>query len=34
MRVAQFSEFGGPETLRIEEVPDPRAAAGEVLIKT
>jgi NADPH2:quinone reductase len=32
MRVAQFSEFGGPDKLRIEEVPDPRAAAGEVVI--
>ena len=32
MRVAQFSEFGGPEKLRIEEVPDPRPGAGEVVI--
>ena len=28
MRVAQFSEFGGPEKLRIEEVPDPTPAEG------
>jgi NADPH2:quinone reductase len=34
MRVAQFSEFGGPDKLRVEEVPDPRPAAGEVVIST
>ena len=28
MRVAQFSEFGGPEKLRIEEVPDPTPKKG------
>ena len=33
MRVAQFSEFGGPEKLRIEEVPDPTPAEGEVVIR-
>jgi NADPH:quinone reductase len=33
MRVAQFSEFGGPEKLRIEEVPDPCPDAGEVVIR-
>ena len=32
MRVAQFSEFGGPEALRLEEVPEPTPAAGEILI--
>ena len=32
MRVAQFSEFGGPEELRIEEVPDPTPAEGEVVV--
>ena len=33
MRVAQFSEFGGPEKLRIEEVPDPTPAEGEIVIR-
>jgi NADPH2:quinone reductase len=33
MRVAQFSEFGGPEKLRIEEVPDPTPAGGEIIIR-
>ena len=32
MRAAQFSEFGGPEKLRVEDVPDPRAGTGEVVI--
>jgi NADPH2:quinone reductase len=34
MRAAQFREFGGPEKLRIEEVPDPVPGAGEILIST
>jgi NADPH2:quinone reductase len=33
MRVAQFSEFGGPEKLRIEEVPDPTPKEGEIVIR-
>jgi NADPH2:quinone reductase len=33
MRVAQFSEFGGPEMLRIEEVPEPTPGAGEIVIR-
>ncbi|MGB3021835.1 MAG: NADPH:quinone oxidoreductase family protein [Methyloceanibacter sp.] len=33
MRVAQFSEFGGPDMLRIEEVPDPVAGDGEIVIR-
>ncbi len=33
MRVAQISEFGGLEALRLEEVEDPRPGPGEVLIK-
>src|SRR5262249_21085872 len=33
MRVAQFSEFGGPEKLRIEEVPDPTPAEREIVIR-
>jgi NADPH2:quinone reductase len=33
MRVAQFSEFGGPQALRLEEVTTPSPGPGEVLIK-
>lgn len=33
MRVAQFSEFGGPDKLRIEEVPDPTPGEGDVVIR-
>lgn len=29
MRAIQLTEFGGPETLRVSEVPDPRPAAGQ-----
>jgi len=32
MRAALFHEFGGPEVLRIEEVPAPRAASGQVVV--
>jgi NADPH:quinone reductase len=33
MRAIQQTEFGGPEVLKLVELPVPRAAAGEVLIK-
>jgi NADPH2:quinone reductase len=33
MRVAQFSEFGGPEKLGIVEVPDPTPKEGEIVIR-
>jgi NADPH2:quinone reductase len=33
MRVAQFSEFGGPQALRLEEVAEPSAGPGDLLIK-
>lgn len=33
MRVAQFSEFGGPQALRLEEVAEPRPGPGDVLIR-
>ena len=33
MRVAQISEFGGLEALRLQEVEEPRPGPGEVLIK-
>lgn len=32
MRAVRFHEFGGPEVLRVEEVPDPVAGPGEVVI--
>ncbi len=33
MRAAVYRQFGGPEVVRIEEVPKPVPKAGEVLIK-
>src|SRR5580700_12052896 len=33
MRAIQMSEFGGPEVLQLAELPTPRPAAGQVLIK-
>jgi NADPH2:quinone reductase len=33
MRVAQFSEFGGPQALRLEEVAEPAAGPGDVVIR-
>jgi NADPH2:quinone reductase len=33
MRVAQFSEFGGPQALRLEEVVAPSPGPDEILIK-
>ncbi|MBI3455989.1 MAG: zinc-binding dehydrogenase [Candidatus Rokubacteria bacterium] len=33
MKAAVFHEFGGPERVRVEEVPTPSADAGEVLIR-
>ena len=33
MRVAQFSEFGGPQALRLEQVADPSPGPDDVLIK-
>jgi NADPH2:quinone reductase len=33
MRVAQFSEFGGPQALRLEEVAEPRPGPGDILIR-
>ena len=32
MRAVQYSEFGGPEVLRIAEVPEPEAGPGELAI--
>ncbi|HWX45156.1 MAG TPA: NADPH:quinone oxidoreductase family protein [Solirubrobacteraceae bacterium] len=33
MRAIQMTEFGGPEVLRLVELPTPEPAAGEVLIR-
>ncbi len=33
MRVAQFSEFGGPQALRLERVADPSPGPDDILIK-
>jgi len=33
VRAIQITEFGGPEVLKVVELPDPVAADGEVLIK-
>src|SRR2546421_8060255 len=33
MRAIQMTEFGGPEVLRLVELPDPEPALGEALIK-
>ena len=33
MRAIVFNEFGGPDVLHVEEVPTPKAAAGEVLVR-
>src|SRR5579863_7660498 len=33
MRAIQITEFGGPEVLRLTELPTPVAADGEVLIE-
>jgi NADPH:quinone reductase-like Zn-dependent oxidoreductase len=32
MKAIVIHEFGGPEVLKLEEVPTPEPAAGEVLI--
>ena len=33
MKAIVLKEFGGPEVLRYENVPDPKAAAGEIVLK-
>jgi len=33
MKAIRFHEFGGPEVLHLEEVPTPKPAAGQVLVK-
>ncbi len=33
MKAVRFYEFGGPDVLRVEEVPDPRPGDGDVLVR-
>jgi NADPH:quinone reductase len=33
MKAIRVHEFGGPEVLKFEEVPTPKASAGEVLVR-
>jgi NADPH:quinone reductase len=33
VRAVVLNEAGGPEVLRLEEVPDPQAGEGEVLVR-
>ncbi|MBV9807635.1 MAG: oxidoreductase, partial [Solirubrobacterales bacterium] len=33
MRAIVVTEHGGPEVLRVQELPDPVASAGDVLIR-
>ena len=33
MKAIQVHEFGGPEVLKLEEIPTPKPAAGQVLVK-
>lgn len=33
MRAVQASEFGGPEKLRIEDTPEPKAGEGEIVVR-
>ena len=32
MKAAYITKFGGPEVLKLEEVPTPRPVAGQVLV--
>ena len=33
MKAIRVQEFGGPEVLRLEEVPDPKPGAGQVVVR-
>src|SRR5438477_404681 len=33
MKAIRIREFGGPEVLQVEEVPDPRPAPGQVVVR-
>jgi len=34
MKAIRIHEFGGPEVLKLEEIPTPKPAAGQVLVRT
>jgi NADPH2:quinone reductase len=33
MKAIRVHEFGGPEVLKLEEVPTPKPSAGQVLVR-
>jgi len=33
MKAIRVNQFGGPEVLRLEEVPDPKPGAGQVAVR-
>ena len=33
MKAIRIGEFGGPEVLKLEEIPTPSPAAGQVLVR-
>ncbi|MGH9903354.1 MAG: NADPH:quinone reductase, partial [Pyrinomonadaceae bacterium] len=33
MKAIRVSEFGGPEVMRLEDVPEPKAGAGQVVVR-
>ena len=33
MKAIRVHEFGGPEVLKLEEVPTPKLSAGQVLVR-
>jgi len=33
MKAIRVSDFGGPEVLRVQEVPDPKPERGQVLVR-
>jgi NADPH:quinone reductase len=33
MKAIRVKEFGGPEVLRLEDVPTPQAGSGQVLVR-
>ena len=34
MRAIQITEYGGPDVLRLRELPDPEPGDGELLVQT
>ena len=33
MKAIVVREFGGPDVMKVEEVPDPKAGRGEVVVR-